>query len=279
MSRKLFCEISPLTYRISEQKEIWKRKLTDRLRGEKLATRKSRKLLPVRLYSHNSLIRRRLGNVDMQLQENKAVNLKLAAKNLNGLLIYPGEVFSFWHLVGKTTAQKGYLEGLVIKKNQPNKETGGGLCQLTNGIHWLILHTPLLITEHHHHDQYDLFPDFGRTIPFGTGTSISYNYIDYRFKNTSDQLLQLIVYTTAEHLCLELRGQRKWGYTYHIFAEDEFFQREGRDVYRHGRVCRSQIDPLTGRILQKEIIKINHAKVMYDPAGLEIREERRFKDL
>lgn len=79
MKRKLFCEISPLTYRISTKKEILMRKIRDLpLRG-KFARVKQEELLPVRIKKHASLIRRRLGNVDMQLQENKAVNLSLAA--------------------------------------------------------------------------------------------------------------------------------------------------------------------------------------------------------
>jgi len=47
------------------------------------------------------VLRRTLGNVDLQLQENKAVNLSLAAPHINGVLIRPGETFSFWHLVGR----------------------------------------------------------------------------------------------------------------------------------------------------------------------------------
>ena len=70
--------------------------------------------------------------------------------------------------------------------------------------------------EHHHHDQIDLFPDFKRTIPFGTGTSIVYNYLDYRFKNTTDITYQLIIYTTDEYLCGELRADKRPDYKYHI---------------------------------------------------------------
>ncbi|MDU6359766.1 MAG: VanW family protein [Clostridiales bacterium] len=59
-------------------------------------------------------------------------------------------------------------------------------------MHWMILHSPLTITEHHH-DNLDLFPDYGSQIPFGTGTSIHYNYLDYRFTNTTDNTFQLMI--------------------------------------------------------------------------------------
>ena len=58
-------------------------------------------------------------------------------------------------------------------------------CQLSNLLHWMVLHSDLTITEHHHHDRFDLFPDDGRQVPFGMGTSIVYNYLDYRVTNTS----------------------------------------------------------------------------------------------
>ena len=77
MKRKLFCEISPLTYKISTQKEILKRNIKD-LFSFKFAKEKSNQKLPVVIYKHNSLIRRQLGNVDQQLQENKAINLSIA---------------------------------------------------------------------------------------------------------------------------------------------------------------------------------------------------------
>ena len=75
MSRKLFCELSPFTYQISVQKEMILRHLKDRRLEHPIAREKSSEALPVKLYQHSSLIRRRLGNVVMQLQENKAVNL------------------------------------------------------------------------------------------------------------------------------------------------------------------------------------------------------------
>ena len=156
MGRKLFCQISPTTYKISVQKCRLQRHIQDLFSRQVFASKKSDRLLPVVIYRHKSLIRRRLGNVHMDLQENKAVNLSLAAPKVTGILIRPGETFSFWHLVGSLSARKGYLKGLAISNGQPKAGTGGGMCQFTNLIHWMVLHTPLKIVEHHHHDGMDL---------------------------------------------------------------------------------------------------------------------------
>jgi len=203
--RKLFCEISPFTYKISMKKGIFLRKLKDFFAGNSFARKKTIEKMPIVLYKHKSLIRRKLGNVNLELQENKAVNLSIAAPKINGIVVNPGEVFSFWRLVGEATKKKGYKEGLTIRKGITSSGIGGGMCQFTNLIHWMILHTPLDIIEHHHHDNIDLFPDFGRQVPFGTGTSVAYNYLDYRFKNNTNQPFQIIVYTTDEYLCGEIR--------------------------------------------------------------------------
>ena len=262
--RKLFCELCPLAYRISVEKEILKRRLSDALGGESFASVRSSEPLPVLVYRHSSLIRRRLGNTDMELQENKAVNLSLAAPCIDGVLIRPGETFSLWRLVGRTSAARGFLPGLTVQKGIPGQGVGGGLCQLSNLIHWMVLHSELTITEHHHHDGVDLFPDFRRQIPFGTGTSISYSYIDYRVRNGTDCSYQILVRTDGEYLRGELRAERTPELSFHIYAKDEFFSREQGGIYRNGTVVRDTVDKRTGRILSSEVIRRNHAKVAYD---------------
>ena len=270
----LFCEISPFTYRLSMEKEILKRKLKDYFGKIQFASKRTDDSLPVLVYQHNSLIRRRLGNVNMQLQENKATNLALAVGHINGLLIRPGETFSVWKMIGRTTKRKGYKEGLTIEKGKPSQGIGGGMCQLSNLIHWMVLHSDLTIVEHHHHDALDLFPDFGRQIPFGTGTSISYNYIDYRVRNDSALTYQLKLWVDDEYLHGELRATEPLPHTFHIHAENEYYSRESGVIYRNGQVYRDTIDRVSGNCLESQLIRINHARVMYEcPPSIEIREE------
>ena len=271
--RKLFCEISPLTYKISTYKCIAVRKVMDSFSSDNFAKTKNGDKLPIVVYRHNSLIRRKLGNVDLQLQENKATNLAIATPKVNGIIIAPGETFSFWQLVGSPSERKGYKTGLTIASGNPSKDIGGGMCQFTNLIHWMVLHSPLDIVEHHHHDGVDLFPDFGRVVPFGIGTSILYNYKDYRIKNNTNQPFQIIVYTTDEHLCGELRTTAELPRSYHINAENEYFSCENGIVYRNGQVWRSIVDKASGNTIEKTLIKTNHAKVMYDTSNLEIVEK------
>jgi vancomycin resistance protein VanW len=269
--RKLFCELSPFTYKISVLKCKLMRYFKDAVSSDNFAKEKHNKPLPVVICEHKSLIRRKLGNVDMRLQENKANNLKLATPKISGIIINPGETFSFWRLVGSCTKRNGYKEGLIISGGDTKSGVGGGMCQFTNLIHWLVLHTPMEITEHHHHDGVDLFPDFGRQVPFGVGTSIKHNYLDYRFKNTTDMPFQLVVYTNDEYLCGEIRSLRPLPVKYHIKAEGENFSKEEDGYYyRNNKIYRDCVDKLSGKLIDRQMIKKNHAKVMYDPKFIEI---------
>jgi len=261
--RKLFCEISPLTYAVSLRKMRVIRHIKNILSPIKFANIKT-EALPILAYKHTSLIRRRLGNVDMELQENKAINLAIAVPKVNGVLIKPGEIFSFWHLVGPCTKHKGYKEGLTISSGKPARGIGGGMCQFTNLIHWLVLHSPLEIIEHHHHDDIDLFPDYGRKVPFGCGTSIVYNYLDYRFKNDTDYTFQIVAYLTETHLCGELRVSSPLESSFHVLEEDAHFVQTGEHYYRKNTIVKQTIDKRTGNEIKRETVKKSHAKVMYD---------------
>lgn len=274
MKRRLFCEISPTTYQISVQKEIFLRNLADWPKRRQFAREKSEALLPVRIKKHASLIRRRLGNVDMQLQENKAVNLALAAPCVDRVLIRPGEEFSFWRLVGNPTAKRGFRDGLVIAGGKTGSGIGGGMCQFTNLIHWMVLHSELTITEHHQHDGLDLFPDYGRKIPFGTGTSILYNYLDYRFRNDTRRTYQLTIWLDEEYLHGELLADAPQDFSFHIECRDEFFSQEEDGVYRNNEIWRHKIDVHTGQEVGVELLRKNHARLAYDPAGLTLVDLR-----
>lgn len=264
MKRKLFCEISPITYKISVIKCQFLRYMAWIFGSKRYAKTFSKEKLPIVVYKHKSLIRRTLGNVDGQLQENKAINLKIAAPKVSHILIRPKETFSFWQLVGRTSKKRGYKEGLIIKGNKTDRGIGGGMCQFTNLIHWMILHSPLEITEHHHHNSLDLFPDFNRQIPFGTGTSIMYNYLDYQFTNNTDNMFQIIVYTDDTHLCGELRCLKKLEHSYHIVEEDQYYSFESDGYYRNNKIYREIYDKNSGSLISKKLIIANHSKVMYD---------------
>ena len=234
MSRKLFCEISPTTYKISLEKEIVKRNIKNLIGKEKIAKTISKEELPVIVKGHSSILIRKLNGVDIKLQSNKVTNIELACKKINGLVIHPGETFSYWITLGRPTYKKGFKDGLVISKNGMISGVGGGLCQMANMIH------------------------------FGTGTSVAYNNVDYRFKNNTDCDVQILVWIESGELCGELRSEKEFPYRYKLVEENHHFKKEGDIYYRISQVYRIVIDKKTNEEVKKELILDNHSKVMYD---------------
>jgi len=263
MSRKLFCEINPLFYKMSVCKERIRRNMINFFNRDKLAVFKSDKELPYIVKSHTSIILRKLHNIDMNLQINKKTNLEIASSKINGIIIKPGEIFSFWYLVGKPTTRRGYKDGLVISKTGFISGVGGGLCQLANLIHYLILNSPLEVVELHHHSD-ALFPDERRRVPFGTGTSVFYNYLDYRFKNNTSNDVQLLLWVEDDVLCGELRSNIEFSNRYRLEEIGHHFRKENGKYYRISQVYKIIIDKITNNEKDRELILDNHSEVMYD---------------
>ncbi len=259
----LFCEISPATYAISEQKEIFKRHIKNLNSKEIIAkTRLDEKLTNVVSAQSSHLIKRGKG-IDERLQLNKANNIRLACGKLNGLIVRPGETFSFWLTVGKTTKRQNYKDGRVIVGGRIMPGVGGGLCNLSNTIHRLVLQSPLEVTEFHSHSD-ALAPDEGERVPFSSGTSVSYNYIDYRFKNATDQNVQLCLWCDDDNLYGELRSEREYPFIYDITEENHHFSMEDGKYYRISKIYKNTYDRQSGRLLNKTLVLDNHSEVMFD---------------
>ena len=108
--KKLFCEISPLTYAISLQKEILKRHVKNLLGKERYASRREKERLPVVVFSTGGNMIKRGPGIDERLQQNKADNIRLACSKIDGLVLEPGETFSFWRQVGKTSKRNEIIQ-------------------------------------------------------------------------------------------------------------------------------------------------------------------------
>jgi vancomycin resistance protein VanW len=237
--------------------------LSDAIRRVPFAREVADGPLPVTLIRHDSLLRRRLLDLDPRLQETKIVNLRLAADSMDGLVIRPGEVFSFWERIGPPTRERGFVEGLVLRRGRITAGIGGGLCQLSNLLYWMALHTPLEVVEHHHHG-YDPFPDSGRVLPFGSGATVFYSYGDLRVANPTDRSMRLGVRVGPTRLHGVITTDRPWPLAYHVEEQGHRFIRDsGGAVYRENELWRRVVDRRTGDIVERTLIARNHSLVGY----------------
>jgi vancomycin resistance protein VanW len=220
--------------------------------------------LPVRVVKHASLLMRELSPEEMVLQRNKVTNLRLASARTDGLLVRPGETFSFNKVVGNCTRRKGYVEGMRLSNGRARSGVGGGICQLANLLHWMVLHSPLTVVERSEH-SFDPFPDKGRVLPWGVGCSIVYNYVDLVVRNDTEQTFQLRTWVDERHLRGELRSDVPTEHSYRVAARDEAFLRYQGRVYRRNEIWRTVIDKRTGDVVGEELLKRNCALVTYLP--------------
>lgn len=261
--KKRLSEIHPFFYHTRIlQKRIF-RHIADLPRIGRFASKKQADALKFTCKKHQSLLRRRLGNSDPQLQENKIKNLRLACPTIDGILIKPGETFSFWRCVGEATADKGYYEGMQLSRGEVVRGVGGGLCQLANLLYWMSLHTPLDVSERHHH-SFDPFPDENRVLPFGSGAGVFYNYIDLRFYNPTDLTFQIRLWLTDDHLKGAIYSDRETAFSYHVIERNHKFSHEDGKNFRENEIWREVIDRRTGNRVAEEMLVKNHAEVKYE---------------
>ena len=230
----------------------------------KFADEKAKDDLKYKYFEHKSLLLRQLKDVDMIYQYNKITNLKIAVSNLDRIIIKPGETFSYWKLIGNTTKEKGYVPGMILYYGQYKMGIGGGLCQLSNLIYWMTLHTPLTVIERYRH-SYDVFPDSNRVQPFGSGATCVYPYRDLMIKNNTHMTFELRVKVGAKYLegCWYCDSQPM--YKYEIIEKNHEMKSESFGGFsRHNELYRL-VYLVSGDFLKEEFITENHALMMYSP--------------
>lgn len=230
--------------------------------GARWATTYDAAPLPHKVKPHKSLLLRELDPDQMWLQHNKVTNLRLAAAEVDGILIRPGETFSFNRVVGNCTRRRGFVEGMRLSQGTARPGVGGGICQLANLLHWMVLHSPLTVVERSEH-SFDPFPDKGRVLPWGVGCSIVWPYVDLVVRNDTDLTFQVLTRVGERHLEGELRADAPTPLSYRVEARGEhFWVHEGR-VFRSNEIWRTSIDKRTGDPVADERVKSNCALVTY----------------
>ena len=219
---------------------------------------------PYTYASHKTVLMRKLKDVDMWMQRNKIINLKLATQEVDGIILRPGEIFSYWKLIGNPTRSKGYVEGMILQNGTFAAGVGGGLCQLSNLIFWMTIHTPLTVVERHRHG-YDVFPDSNRTQPFGSGATCYYPYGDLMIQNNTNDTYQLRVHVGEEYLEGAWLVDKEPMYHYEIIERNHEMRGEYWGGYsRHNELYQLQYD-LSGKLLADKLIVKNAALMMYSP--------------
>ena len=115
---------------------------------------------------------------ERELELGKVQNLRIAAAAIDGIILEPGETFSFWRAAGRPAASRGYVVGRELRQGCMVPSVGGGICQLTNALSRVAHRAGMEIVERHSHTIHP--PGF--FIDDTTDATVFWNYIDFRFR-------------------------------------------------------------------------------------------------
>ena len=115
---------------------------------------------------------------ESDLEFGKVQNLRVAAGAVDGIVLEPGELFSFWGAVGRPSRRKGYVTGRELRGGCMIPSVGGGICQLTNALSRVAHRAGLEIVERHSHTVHP--PGF--FIDDTTDATVFWNYVDLQFR-------------------------------------------------------------------------------------------------
>jgi vancomycin resistance protein VanW len=231
--------------------------------GKRLASERSGPLEYI-IVTHSTPLIRPLAGLDPRLQHNKIVNLRLAAQSLDGLVLRPGQLLSFWARVGPPIRRRGFVEGLVLKQGGLSVGVGGGLCQATNLLYWMTLHTPLTVAERWRH-SYDVFPDQGRTQPFGSGATCAWPALDLQIANDTNAPYALSIRVTETDLQGSWTSSRPANCDFRVEERAHRITHDAPGLYvRHNELWRIATDRCSGGE-SEQLIAVNDAYMMYSP--------------
>ena len=115
--------------------------------------------------------------------DNKMHNLALVQSRLDGLTLRPGELFSFWRLVGQPDEAHGFKVASTFIGGKLGFAEGGGICQLTSALYNAALLAGLDILERHAHSIDAYGPN--RYVGLGRDATVVYGYKDLQFRNAT----------------------------------------------------------------------------------------------
>ena len=239
----------------------WRRSLDWHLHPRPWAARREdAAAYPVVVAGRSSPLQRAPDGAIAAYTAEKTQNLRLAAARVDGLVIAPGEVFSFCRTVGPTTAHRGYLPALEMHDSAMGPAVGGGLCQLANLLLLLAIDVNAEVVERHRH-SFDLFRDVERSVPFGCGATVFYNYVDFQFRNRLEVPLLLRIAVEPPVLTGEVRAAAPLPFRARIVETDHRFFRVQGQVYRANRIWR-EVEWPEGRV-ERELLFENCCRVRY----------------
>lgn len=195
-------------------------------------------------------------------------NLHLACEAINGMILYPGETFSYNNTLGERTAERGYKPAPSYVNGLTIDTYGGGICQVSTTLYYCTLLADLKIVERHPHGYLSDYIDPGMD------ASVNWGSADLRFTNTTNYPIRIEASRSEGYVSVQLWGTDEKDYYvemhYNILSTTPYetvyqeMEPNNEKGYKDGDVI---ITPYKG-------YKVNSYKYKYEKAtGKELSKE------
>lgn len=131
----------------------------------------------------------------------RAENIRLATEAIDGVVILPGETFSFNEVVGDVSEESGYLMAPIVADGATIDGVGGGICQVSTTLYIAALKADLEIVERHAHS---LASDYA---PIGLDATIVTGLMDLKIKNDTEVPVRISAHALGQTVSIEVYGQ------------------------------------------------------------------------
>jgi len=172
-----------------------------------------------------------------RLYSNRARNIRLATRILNGTVVQPSETFSFNQIVGPRDREHGFREAPTIINGEMSESYGGGVCQIASTLFSSVLYSGLTILETRPHTHYMHY------IGPGFDSTVFYDYVDLRFRNDFNFPITILSETNSSNeLTIRILGRE---IVYNVLVEVQTLLR--RRITEQ-RILNENLEPGTQRI-------------------------------
>lgn len=178
---------------------------------------------------------------------NRNENLRLACEAINGMILYPGDTFSYNHALGERTEEKGYKPGDSYAGGATVETIGGGICQVSSALYYCTLVADLDIVLRDFHGFATEY------MPLGMDAVVSWGSLDFRFANSSNYPIKIDAKANGSSVTVQILGTDDKDYyvkmEYDVKHSDEYettyqtMSADNPEGYRDGDVI---VDGYTG---------------------------------
>lgn len=130
----------------------------------------------------------------------RLVNMGIAARDLNGTIVMPGEIFSFNDIVGDSLPEKGYLISHSFINGRSVEDYGGGVCQVSTTLYGTLMRTNIRPIERGPHSMPIWYA------PKGLDATVFYGSIDLKFVNEFNAPIYIYAGLDGENLTITFYG-------------------------------------------------------------------------